>query len=77
MKNHCNKYRTVNTHKALFQYNRLPFGVSSAPAIFQRIIDSMLQELAHVATSLDDVLITGKDDQDHLQNLEKVLGRLE
>ena len=27
---------TINTHKGLFKYNRLPFGVSSAPAIFQR-----------------------------------------
>ena len=29
----CKKYLTVNTHKGLFQFNRLPFGVSSAPAI--------------------------------------------
>ena len=29
------KYTTINTHKGIFQYNRLPFGVSAAPAIFQ------------------------------------------
>ena len=28
------KYTTINTHKGLYQYNRLPFGVSSAPGIF-------------------------------------------
>lgn len=28
------KFTTINTHKGLFQYNRLPFGVSSAPGIF-------------------------------------------
>ena len=27
---------TINTHKGLFTYNRLPFGISSAPSIFQR-----------------------------------------
>ena len=27
------KYTTINMHKGLFQYNHLPFGVSSAPEI--------------------------------------------
>ena len=35
-------YVTVNTHKGLFHYNRLPFGVSSTPSIFQRIMEKML-----------------------------------
>ena len=30
----------INTHKGLFRYTRLPFGVSSAPGIFQRVIES-------------------------------------
>ena len=39
---------TVNTHKGLYQYQRLPFGDASAPAIFQRIMESILQGLPHV-----------------------------
>ena len=31
------QYVEISTHLGLFQYNRLPFGVASAPAIFQRI----------------------------------------
>nr|WP_204107672.1 reverse transcriptase family protein [Streptococcus dysgalactiae] len=30
---------TINSHRGLFQYNRLPFGVKTAPAIFQQIMD--------------------------------------
>ena len=29
------KYVVINTHRGLFRYNRLPFGISSAPGIFQ------------------------------------------
>ena len=37
------KYLTINTHKGLYRYKRLLFGVSSASAIFQRIVDQLLQ----------------------------------
>ena len=34
------KFTTINTHKGLYQYNRLPFGVSSTPGIFQRTMEN-------------------------------------
>ena len=71
------KYATINTHKGLYRYNRLPFGISSAPSIFQRTIENILQDTAGVAVYIDDILITGKDDAEHLQNLDKVLSKLE
>ena len=46
---------TINTHKGIFVYNRLPFGVSSAPGIFQRTMESLLQGIPHVLAYLDDI----------------------
>ena len=36
------EYTTINTPKGLYQYTRLPFGVESAPAIFQRTFYKVL-----------------------------------
>ena len=41
------KYTTINMHKGLFQYNCLPFGVSSAPEIFQQAIGNLLPTCCH------------------------------
>ena len=70
------QYTTINTHQGLFQYNRLPFGVSSAPGIFQRAIDGLIKGIPDVAAYMDDILITGETQQEHLQNLVAVLERL-
>ena len=70
------KFTTINTHKGLYQYNRLPFGVSSAPGISQRTMENLLQGIPHVVVRVDDILVSGKDDPDHLANLGTVLSRL-
>ena len=36
------KYAVINTHKCLYQYTRLPYGVSSAPGIFQRTMETLM-----------------------------------
>ena len=36
----------------------------------------MLQGISHVVVRIDDILVTGKDDLDHLANLEMVLSRI-
>ena len=63
---------TINTHKGLYQYNRLPFGISSVPAIFQQTMETILQDIPQVF----DILVTGGTEREHLQNLDVVLKRL-
>lgn len=67
---------TINTQRGLFQYNRLPFGISTTSAILQRTIDSCLQGITNVCAYLDDILITGTNKKKHLQNLSAVFSRL-
>ena len=70
-------YTTINTHKGLFRYKRLPFGISSAPSIFQKIMESILQGVPHVSVYIDDILLTGTTREEHLLTLETVLSRLQ
>ena len=70
-------YLTINTHKGLYVYNRLPFGVSSAPSIFQRTMEGILRGMANVCIYLDDILMAGKSEEEHLNLLGEVLTRLE
>ena len=71
------QFLTINTHRGLFRYTRLPFGVSSAPAIFQQTMDAILQDLPHVICFIDDILVTGESQAEHLKNLEEVFKRLQ
>ena len=71
------KYVTINTQKVLYQYTRLPFGIASAPSIFQRTMENLLQGIPKVCVYLDDILITGATEAEHLNNLNDVLSRLE
>ena len=76
MDENSREFLTINTHKGLYGYNRLPYGVASAPGIFQRTMEGLLQGIPLTKVLLDDILITGPSTEEHLDNIEKVLGRL-
>jgi hypothetical protein len=71
------KYTVVNTHRGLYMYNRLVYGVASAAAIFQRVIEQLVAGIPNVTVYQDDVLITGINEADHIKNLKAVLKRFE
>ena len=76
MEEDSKKYLTIDSNMGLFQYNRLVFGITSAPAIWRRTIDQVLEGTSGTSCILDDMIITGKNDDEHLANQEEVLRRL-
>ena len=71
------EYISINTHKGLYCYNQLPFGVALTPSISQRTMENLLQGINHACVYLNEILVTGTTEQEHLQNLDAVLSRLE
>ena len=66
----------INTHKGLFRPTRLPYGVAPASAIFQSKMEQLLQGIHIVVCRVDDILVSGQDDTNHLAHLNEVLTRL-
>ncbi|XP_063542080.1 uncharacterized protein K02A2.6-like [Cydia strobilella] len=66
----------INTHRGLFKYNRLPYGLSSSSGIFCRISESIVRDIPNAQSFCDDILIFGKTRQGHLSTLEAVLKKL-
>lgn len=64
--------------RGLYQFKRMPFGLSNAPATWQRLIDRVLgADLEpYVLVYLDDIIIISPDFDTHLQIISKVFDRL-
>lgn len=59
-----------------FCYNRLPFGISSAPEIFQRAMSCILENVSGVICHMDDIVVHSTNAEDHKTILKVVLDRL-
>lgn len=68
---------TFITPSGRFCFNKLPFGISSAPEHFQRRMSELLSGLPGVVCQMDDILVFGKDQVDHDKHLEAVLKRVQ
>ena len=68
---------TFLTHNGRYCFNKLPFGISSAPEHYQKRKGKILQNLPGVLCHMDDVLVFGRDTQEHDMQLEKVLQQIQ
>jgi transposase InsO family protein len=67
---------TINTHIGLFQYNRMPFGIKTAPGKFQQDMDQVIAGIEGTTAYLDDIFVSGSTQQLHDTRLIQVLQRL-
>lgn len=70
------KYTTFNTPFGRYKYLRLPFGISSSSEVFQRTVSQILENIEGCEVIADDILIWGKDKQEHNERLCTVLERI-
>ena len=60
------------THTGLYSYTRMPFGLSSAPSCFQKIMSTILASCLSTVAYLDDIVVPGPDTATHDTRLQQV-----
>lgn len=68
--------QALSTTKGVYKANRLMFGVTVAPAVWQQRITMILQGLNGVKVFYDDIIVEGKNMEEHAERLREVLRRL-
>ena len=68
---------TFVTHKGLYRYKRLMFGISCAPEMYQRVIQQILQGCEGVRNIFDDIIVHASSVEEHDKRLEVLLNRLQ
>ncbi len=72
MEEKCTELLTINSHRGLYKINWLQYGIKFASTIFQKIIDTMLADLDFATAYLDDILIKGRNREDHAKHVIEV-----
>ena len=71
------KLTTFITPMGRYYFKRLPFGISSGPEIFQKIMEKILTNIEGVICYMDDILVHSKDENSHTSTLLKVKEKLQ
>ena len=67
---------TFVTHRGLYRYRKLMFGIASAPEIYQKIVKDVLRDCMGAENIADEVIVHGRGVKEHDENLFAVLNRL-
>ena len=72
VKDESSKVLTINTHKSLYNLNRLPFGLNVTPSLFRQVIDTMLAGLNFAIAYLDDISIKSENNSQYCDHIKEV-----
>ncbi|KAL9967186.1 hypothetical protein ACROYT_G025364 [Oculina patagonica] len=64
---------TFCTHKGLYRYKRLMFGISCAPEMYQKVLQQVLQDCDGAHNILDDVIVHAATEEEHDRRFENVV----
>ncbi len=72
------KYKTafITDEGRTYEWNRMCFGFTNAPAVFQRTMDKIFGDLDFVIVYIDDIIICSKTEKEHIGHLKKIFERL-
>lgn len=60
-----------------YEFLVMPFGLAGAPAVFQRLMDSLFSEMkGRVSAYLDDIVVYSGSWEEHLKDVREALTRL-
>lgn len=78
LKESSRKYTAFSTPTGHYQFKRLPFGINICPTSFQRMVNLAMSGLTPdiCFLYLDDIIIVGRSEKNHLFNLRKVFEKL-
>ena len=65
-------------HKGLYDFNVMPFGLCSAPSVFQELMTYVLEGISgeYAIAYLDDIIIYPETEHEHLIHLQNIFDRL-
>lgn len=74
------KYTSFVTPKAQFEFIKMPFGLCTAPSVFQRFINDIFHDYINdgtVLAYLDDLIIPARTEEEALTKLKEIMKRAE
>jgi hypothetical protein len=67
---------TFVTHKGLYRYKRLMFGINGAPEKYQQVVSQVFHDIEGVQNISDDIVVFGSSKEEHNKRLKQVLNRI-